>query len=454
MLSIHANASVINVGDTTLASNWSAGNNILNITGKISGAYTISNAIIQASPFIQIFDTSLIIGSNVNVQEFSSYWYGAKPGNTDNSVYLQKDINACLDKPYYLHIYGGTYNYSQPLMVAYPTGGGYYQQTSIKIYGDASFWDNGSGTTLNYSGDSCALGLQLNKGSIIRNLIIHGGWVSPSGTDSSYFNITFANYTNQAAHGNGVGLWIDPVGNWSQRSGSTGCKFTDLKVDGFNTLIRVSNNISQNGEIMIFDNIQLGNGKVGIQPSQPQEKGNIFSGIYSWGSIHTLFNIAVGQQAGNYYIDGANVAGNCIRLFNINIGGFFPSYINNIYAERIGTIGNFTTSGLPISINNSLFDFITISSVGIMTLLSSNSNMVKFNNCSFRYYGLSDNLLFSGAATFENCSFSGNVTGMPTPIFLSYTNGIAGVQNNQIITLTTDTLKTNSVKISIRKSYQ
>ena len=72
LLSVHANASIINVGDTTLSSNWNAGNSVLNITGKITGAYTISNAIIQANPFIQIFDTTITLGANIQCDKFSS----------------------------------------------------------------------------------------------------------------------------------------------------------------------------------------------------------------------------------------------------------------------------------------------------------------------------------------------------------------------------------------------
>lgn len=440
---------IINVGDTTLTSNWNVGGAILRPTGIISGAYQISNFTLEANKFIQIFDTSVTLGTDIYCDVFSAMWYGAKPSNSDNSVYLQKAINASQDRGYWLYIPYGSYKTTQPLMVIKGTYGA-YQQTQIKMYGDATFWDNGSGTQIVYSGDSCALGLQLNKGSVVRNLRFTGKWVSPSAPDSLYYKILFENYTNQSeSGGNGNGIWIDPVGNWNQRSGSTGCKFMDLKIENFQSLIKVGNGISQNDEIMIFENIQFGDARIGIQSTQPQEKENILRGIYSWGKIHTIFQIASGA---NYYIDGVNVAGGCVRIFNIDIASWFPVHIEKVYAEQIGSIGSIN-SYLPISISNSLFDFITIDRAGIITLISANNNQIKFDNTTFRYYGNADDLKFAGSATFDNCFVSGTVTGMASGIYTSYSNGTMNVAGTKIVTVTTDTIKTNSVRIQLRKSY-
>lgn len=438
-------ATTINVGDTTLASNWNAGGNVLNITGKISGAYQVSNAIIQANNFIQIFDTSVTLGTNIQCDKFSALWYGAKPSNQDNSVYLQKAINASQDRPYWLYIPGGIYNTSQPLMVIKGSYGS-FQQTQIKMYGDATFWDNGTGTRIVYSGDSCALGMQLNKGSVVKGLWFVGKWVSPTFADSVYYSLTANEFTNQSVSGgNGNGIWIDPVGNWNQRSGSTGCQFLDLKIEKFTSLIKVGNGVSQNDEIMLFKNIQFGDAKYGIQSTQPQEKGNVIEGIYSWGKIFTIYQIPSGA---NYFINGANIAGGCVNIFSIQASGYFLSGVQNIYAENFGSIGTISSS-LPIGISNSVFDFSTASKANLL----SSGSWVKFDNCQFRFYGNSNPLKFSGGGTFDNCAFSGTVTGMSNPIFMSYTNGVAGVQNNQTITVTTDTVKSNYIKISLRKSY-
>lgn len=433
--------------DTTMEGTYNAGGKAMYITAKISGAVTITNAIIIApNPFIQIFDTTVTLGSGIRCERFSAMWYGANPSLADNSRQLQYAINACINRNWPLYIPSGIYKTKDSLIVK--TGDyGSYGQSTIHIYGDAAFWGDG-GSQILYSGDFCALGFQLNKGSTVRNLILKGAWKSPLITGQTYYSLTEANFDNAGTGGNGNGLWIDPFGNSNQRSGSTGCKFTDIQVGNFMTDIKISNSISQNGEIMIFENIQLKDAKYGVLTSQPQEKGNVFRGVYAWGKIHTLFKIL----NGNYYIDGANVAGSCIRLFDIENANWFPSHIQNIYAEQIGMIGNFS-SYLPLSISNSVFDFAYQSLAGIQTLLTSNSNSVKFNSCTFRYYGRSEDFKFAGTATFENCTFTSSVNGLINPVFVKYYNGIVDYNASQVIERVDTIPQPASIKISLRKSY-
>jgi hypothetical protein len=446
LFGIKANASIINVGDTTLTSNWNAGGNILNITGKISGAYQISNAIIQANPFIQIFDTTVTFGSNIQCERFSAMWYGSKTANADNSSQLQLSINACINRPYILFIPSGVYKTSKSLWVSiYDSSTNKFLQSSITIKGTAHFWGDG-GSQIKYSGDDNAINFQLNKGTNVSGLIITGGWVSPSGSMFTYFNLTDSEYTNQGTSGNGIGLAIDPTTAGSQTSGSTGCFFNDMQIGGFRTLIRISNNSAQNGEILLFDHIQFGPAYTGVTTTQPQEKGNEFRHIYSWSSINYLFRI----NRGNYYIDGLNIAGRCRNLFWVYSGGFFPSYVKNVYAESIGSIGSFI-GGLAMDISNSLFDFAYQSDVGKLTLLTSNASATKFSNCNFRYYGNQDTLKFSGPATFSNCTFSGTVVGATGSVFINNSGGQQVVKGTQVII--TDTIKRpNSVRISIGRS--
>lgn len=436
------------LNDTTMSGIYDGGGKLMHIEGKISGNVTITNAIIDANTFIQIFDTTVIIGAGCKIKEFSSAWYGAKSTNFDNSVYLQKAVDQCKGRfPLFI---AGNYTYYQSLFIA--QGSGFpYTQTSINMYGNASFWDNGSGTTLTYKGNGYAIGMQLNKGSKIHDLVIQGGFIPPSGTDSAFYNLSFANYNNQSSTGNGAGIWIDPLASWTYRSGSTGCQFYNLKVGGFDTLICMGNGVTQNGDIQIFKNIQFGNGKVGFQSTQAQEKGNIIDGIYSWGALHTLFYGS--SQGGNYYVSNANIAGHCIRFVYATQGGFFGSHFYNIYAENIGQFGSITTN-LPVSINNCVFDFISSTKVGALTLISTNNNLIKFDNCQFRYYGEYITLKFSGSATYENCLFGGGVTGAAGSIFIYYASGAitnSGVQVYQIIN--TDTIQEPpSVRLSLRSS--
>lgn len=430
--------------DTTISGTWNLSGKILRLNAKVSGTGTITNAIIEASPFKQIFDTTITVGTGVQTERFSAMWFGASSSVLDNSTQLQKAIDASINRPYWLYIPSGSYRYSQPLMVILGTYGA-YQQAKIKMYGEATFWDNGyGGTQLSYSGDSCALGLQLNKGSIIKDLIITGKWVSPIGTSKEYYNLSEENYTNQGTAGNGWGIWIDPIGNWSQRSGSTGVTIENVKVENFNTLIQISNSISQNGEIILLKDIQLGDGKYGIVGVQPQEKENHITGLRSWGKLHTVIKIS----NGNYYIDGMNVAGSNINLFNITSGGWFPTYITNVYAENFASIGSISTS-TSMQISNSVFDFADTTKAGVQTLLTTNSTSTIFNSCLFRYYGFSYPLKMSGNGTFYNCFFSGSVTGMSNKTSISYTTGQMNVTGS-ILQNVTDTVKSSPVKFTIK----
>ncbi len=439
--------SVVNIADdTTISGVWNLNNSILRISAKISGIGTITNALIEANPFIQIFDTTVTIGSGCKIREFSIMWYGAKLALTDNSAQINKAINACKDR-YNLYVPRGNWKTTNSLLVAtYDSVNNRYLQTSLRMYGEASFWDNGLGSQITYTGDSYALGLQLNKGSEISNLRITGGFIPPGGLDTVYYGLTLATFQNRGVSGNGNGLWIDPYygGN---NSGSTGCKFHDLFIEKFNKLIKISNNSgTQNGEIMIFEHIQLGNAKIGVESSQPQEKGNILKGIYSWGNIFYLFNLVSGS---NYKISEANIAGRCINIFNISQAGWFPLSISDIYAESFGSIG-VISSLLPLNISNSNFDFRYKEYIGDRVVLATNSSLIKFDNTVFRYYGKVYPIKFTGAATFSNCTFSGNVTGN-SPINIDYTNGINFLSSQIFKTQIYDTIRENSIKVSVKK---
>lgn len=405
-----SNVAIVNIyNDTTMSGTQNFSGKILNIYAKISGTCTLTNAIIIASPFIQIFDTTVTIGTGIQCDRFSGMWYGANPSLNDNSKQLQKAIDASINKTWPLYLPAGLYKTNDSLTVAIGYSGN-YQQVTLRMYGDAGFWGDG-GTRIQYSGNSFALGLQLNKGSEISNLRIIGNWISPQVSDSIRFNMPIDSFDNQNSTGNGVGLWVDYDGNFNQRSGSTGCYFHDIQVSNFQTDIRISNSISQNGEIMLFERLQLGDARWGVITSQPQEKLNVFRGVYAWGKIHTLFNIF----RGNYYISDVNVVG-CSRIFNIGNGGFFPVYVKNVYAENIGSIGSF--DGPVLNISNSNFDFAYKSVVGEIAILTASSLSTKFDNCQFRYYGNSDSLLINGKATFDNCSFSGKTKGSGS-VFIS-----------------------------------
>ena len=383
--------------------------------GHISGKGIIRGGIIDAALGQWIFDTTLTLypeGTYGN--DFSAKWFGA--GRVaDNSTALQKGINTILENNATLRnffIPKGLYLFSKPLLVQSIYKGNYTGCT-IHIYGAASFWDSGNGTTLQYTAtDSFAIGLQVNKGSEINNLIIKGRFKAPEAADSIYYNIPLEKYTdaNKKCSPMYAGLVIDYDGS-KNSSGSTGLKIHDMQVSNFSIDYLVSpNGKTFNADILLFENIRCGDARIGFATGQAQEKGNIIRGIYSWGSLHTLYSAGTfgKSQSGHYSIDGANIAGRCIRLFDISQRGWYSTSISNIFAESIATIGSITTQ-IPLAISNSTFHFVYPKIAGRQTLFYANSSKVIFNSCTFRYYGLPDAMKFAGDAVYNNCYFSGPV---------------------------------------------
>lgn len=383
--------------------------------GRIRGSGTIKGGIIDAALTQWIFDTTLTLQPEGTYQNiFSARWFGAGYV-TDNAEALQKGINTVINNSGVLRnffIPRGTYPYSKTLQV-FSMYKGNYAACTIHIYGESAFWDAGTGTTLQYtSTQGYGMVLQLNKGSEINNLTLKGQFKSPGGPDSVYYNIPFEKYSDANGKCNDyyAGLVIDFDGTKSY-SGSTGLKIHDIQVSNFAIDYFISpNGKTFNADILLFENIRCGDAKVGFVNGQAQEKGNVIRGIYSWGSIHTLYvSGKYGKgQAGSYTIDGGNIAGRCIRLFDIAQAGWYSTNISNLFAESLGSIGSITTQ-VPLQIQNCTFHFMYPSKVGRQLLFYSNSAQVVFNSCILRYYGLKDPLTIKGNAVFNNCVFSGAV---------------------------------------------
>jgi hypothetical protein len=381
--------------------------------GHIRGNGTIRGGVIDASMGQWIFDTTItLIPEGTYGVAFSAKWFGAGK-QKDNSGALQKGINTILANHETLRAFfipKGVYNFSRPLTIANIYKGQYVGST-IHLYGETSFWDCCNGTTLNYTGtEGFAIGLQVNKGTEINNLSIKGQFKAPEGRDSVYYNLPFERFkdANGRCGEMYAGIVIDYDGS-KNAGGSTGVKIHDVQVGNFSIDYLVSpNGKTFNADILLFENIRCGDAKVGFASGQAQEKGNVIRGIYSWGSIHTLVSIGrYGKaQAGNYTIDGGNIAGKCIRLFDITQVGWYSTSISNIFSESLATIGSITTQ-IPVSISNSTFHFVFPEVIGRQTLFYTNNEKTKFSNCIFRYYGSKQAMKFAGNASFDNCMFSG-----------------------------------------------
>lgn len=379
--------------------------------GHISGKGTIRGGVIQAALTQNIFDTTINLEeSSLYGKDFSIMWFGANPTNVDNFNNLQKSLNTCIENNFQCFVPKGDYKYSKSLKIQ-KTYKGQYIGVAVRLYGEGQYWDEKS--ILTYQGlTGFALGIQVGKGSEIDHLKVVGRFIPPNTSGTVYYNTSLGNFgTNR---GNS-GIVIDYDGT-KGASGSTGIKIHDMWVTNFEILYSVSpNGVTANADILLFENIRCGEGGIGFQSGQAQEKGNIIRGIYSWDRLHTL--ISIGQsgkyQAGNYTIDGGNIAGACIRLFDIRQSGWYPSSISNLYSESIGTVGSIqagdSQNTLPTDISKCVFHFQYISVAGVQTLLDANNPSIKFSSCLFRYYGSKEPMKMLGWATFENCSFSGPI---------------------------------------------
>lgn len=401
--------------DTTINDVWTIPSTTLvrfETGGHISGNGTIRGGIIQASLNQNLFDTTIKLeGIKLYNHDFSIMWFGANPDNVDNYLNIQKSLDVCIANALSrCFVPKGRYKYSRSLKIQNIYKGAYVG-AAVRFYGEGQYWDEKS--ILTYEGlTGFALGIQVGKGTEIDHLKIEGQFLAPTTNGADYYNTPLESFGTNTGNS---GIVIDFDGS-KGGSGSTGIKVHDTWVTNFEVLYSVSpNGVTYNADILVFENIRCGVGRIGFQSGQAQEKGNIIRGIYSWERIHTL--VSIGQsgkyQAGHYTIDGGNIAGACIRLFDIRQSGWYPTSISNIFAESLATIGNISAGDsqnkLPTSISKSVFHFLYAASIGSHVLLSVNHHSIKFDDCLFRYYGSQEPMRMNGWGTFQNCSFSGPV---------------------------------------------
>lgn len=417
---INLDKSISLIRDTTVNGIWDGhGNKLIAITGKIYGKGTLINWDIDASVNQVLFDTSINLKNITTAKTpFSTIWYGTNSSNADNWWNIQKSINVCRDNHLECFTPGkGTYKFSKPLECSVISGNA-YEQTSIHFSGDASQWDDGRGTSFQYTGlTEAAFIIQLNKGTELNNFELHGMWKAPQGSDMSFYNLKESQFKDVSGYNlkddySGIAVdWHKPL-DGQNRSGSTGTYIHSVSLSGFGMgLANSQNAITLNNDNMTVDHLYLmDNIKHGIVNGQAQEKGMHFTNIYSWGSIYNVINIGLhGQhQAGNYSFDGVYIAGRCIEPINISVAHWYSSTFNNVFAERIRDIGTFAGQ-IPIHISNSTFDLMLIPEIGRQMIVTSDNGYTEFDNCTIRYYdNLNTDLWVFGYMIFKpNCYFGG-----------------------------------------------
>ncbi len=405
--------------------------------GSLSGKGTINGGIIEANYHTQIFDTTLTVNPKAVNQYFSVKWFGAKGNNTDNYTAIQKSINTCVKnniRTVFLPV--GRYKISKPLII-YSTG-----FCTLEMLGESSFWDSNMGSEIYPTfTDAFAIGIQNGKGCKIRKLKFTGLFTPPSSNDRrKFFNTTFENFKDNVCRDSRyspyAAIVIDPFTNRTTdkipsdggypglrsyygmfngagtNTGSTGIEIEEVIINNFVVGICSSpNGLTRNAEITIINKVQFENCKLCISGGQDQEKANIISNIYCWGGTHTIFATGLyggERMAGNWIIDGANIAGAVVRFIYNNQHGYFPTNISNVFAESLGTWGTIN-SEIACQISNCHIDFEYANVAGEQTLITSWGENIVYRSCNFRYYGEKTPMKIEGNAVFDHCYFSGPI---------------------------------------------
>lgn len=414
---------------------------------RLTGSGSITGGIWEASSETQIFDTTLAL---TNLQSglpyFSVKWFGAKTDGTDAHPAIQRAVDMIIYTTVNVRtIYfpSGNYYISAPIVCAYMAASK-YQFFTINLKGDGGAYFTGSGATANILPtftDRPAIIFQNARSSIISGLAIMGRFnpVFLGGNKEFYETLSTAYVAKSAvscrdnAKSPYAGIHIDPFTNDGTRlgadeypgmgsyyayatlgthhSGSSAVRVEDCGISGFvvNHIIG-GNGLSRNGDNMTVERVTSQVCKVAFASCNDQQKDNFYRNIVCWDRVHTVFdNVDYGSGTpGQFHVDGANLAGNINRLWNIRSGGYYGSFFKNIFAESIFQLG-MIAGDVPSSVENMNIDF---AFPGAYTDMPSPDTFgrlrsVKFTNCTIRRYGPYDyiGLYCTGDVVFDNCNF-------------------------------------------------
>lgn len=435
----------------TLDSNITATGKILKFLkgGIISGAGVITGGIIDAPYHIQIFSPTTIINpEGVYGEWLSVKWFGAIGNNSNND---QPAIQATVDlinrnngrfTVAYLPV--GNYRTNSPIACAkFNTDTLRYEQVYVTLKGEgegysSKFPARGSVIRPTFK-NAPAIYWQLGKSGGMESISIIGAYTVPTLTAAQFYNADLASYGDPTCRderyspycaiaidavrygtlppdGGYPGLNYGATGMTGSTSGSSGLSFKDVYISNFTVCVIFSpNGQTQNDDCITFEDLRIGNYKVGIASCQDQEKGNKLKSLVAWGDGHTfLDNVTYGAgTAGNIYLDGANLAGFNNQFMNWSTGGRFSSFIENVYAESLGKFGTATTNSSQITIKDCIWRW---AEPGIRGSYYADwhinaSRGVEFQGCSFMVYGffyptvLHYSGLNSSSPTFDDCYF-------------------------------------------------
>jgi hypothetical protein len=294
------------------------------------------------------------------------------PARGDSYQELQAAIDFCIDHPgYRIHLENGDFYISHPLIVAKIVNKD-YGQVSIDMEGAAYAKNSQPAYTSNIITtftNGFAIGMQLNKGSVIRNIHFQGKFRFPNTlsqieVDTLPFDKWKDGICRDTRTSPYAAIVIDPFGDRAyynnpeytmypglekyylpgmDRAGSTAINISGCSIYDFVVGVLVTAAFQYNGELINVTDCRIDNCKVCYAYSQAQSKANTLFDLMVWGGVHTIVD---GASYGFYhndastgpFVDVMNVAGSVHQLFNV-YASTFPFSAKRVYAESLFKIG-------------------------------------------------------------------------------------------------------------------
>ena len=413
----------------------------------------------------------------IDGRSLNARWFGARGnGSADDGPALQKAIDYVLANdiaPRTLYLPAGTYRISQPLLIARFTGTG-YRQASISLEGPANAKDlsTGGAVIAPSFNNSFAIGVQLGKGVLIKDLFIRGMFHFPDRLNAIRIDtLAFQEWTDGSTRDNPVtpysGIAIDPFSDPAafasekdlypglrqyyvpglNRSGSTAVQVVGCSITNFIVGVMITPSNQQNGELIDVIDCDISNNRVAYAMGQAQSKECHVDRLKVWGATHTVFDninfgIRHGDGGGIPMVDGVNIAGNVKQLCTI-VAQSFSGVFRNVYAEGLFRLG-YAGGAAALSFEDCQIDFAT-QQPGLpypdFYLAGSGAS---FHSCILRTYMdgkgyrlvLSGNSDFFEGGTMNEPPVTANLNDCglcPTPLFrniiMYYGGGILGSSN-------------------------
>jgi hypothetical protein len=418
----------------------------------------------------------MVDGKSLNVR-----WFGARGNGSDDWAALQKAIDYVLGSdiaPRTLYFPAGSYRISRPLLIARFTGTG-FRQASISLEGPANSKDlsTGGATITPAFSNSFAIGIQLGKGVLIKDLFIRGAFHFPDRLNAIQIDtLSFKEWSDGVTRDNHVtpyaGIVIDPFSDPAafaseqdmypglrnyyvpglNRSGSTAVQITGCSITNFIVGVMITPSNQQNGELIDVIDCDISNNRVAYAMSQAQSKECHVDRLKVWGATHTVFDnrsfgLPHGDGAAIPMVDGANIAGYVKQLCNIAAPSF-SGVFRNVYGEGLFRLG-YVGGAASLSFEDCQIDFATQQPGLPYPDFYVAGSGASFHGCILRTYmdGKGYRLVLTGNSnTFEGGTMNEppvtanlNDCGLcPTPMFkniiMYYGGGILGSSNYGVTT--------------------